>query len=60
MSARGLSNQDETASGRPMRGAPDYYEPPRVEKALTPAELEQEILYAGADPQTDDTDGNPM
>jgi hypothetical protein len=25
------------------------YEPPRVEGVLTPAELEQEILYAGQD-----------
>jgi hypothetical protein len=24
------------------------YEPPRVEKVLTPAELERETLYAGA------------
>ena len=24
------------------------YEPPRVEKVLTPAELEREILYAGS------------
>jgi hypothetical protein len=24
------------------------YEPPRVERVLTPAELEREILYAGA------------
>jgi hypothetical protein len=23
------------------------YEPPRVEKVLTPAELEREVLYAG-------------
>jgi hypothetical protein len=26
---------------------PGTYEPPRVERVLTPAELEQEILYAG-------------
>jgi hypothetical protein len=25
------------------------YEPPQVERVLTPAELEQEILYAGQD-----------
>jgi hypothetical protein len=25
----------------------DAYEPPRVERVLTPAELEEEILYAG-------------
>jgi hypothetical protein len=28
---------------------PGAYEPPRVERVLTPAELEQEILYAGQD-----------
>jgi hypothetical protein len=28
---------------------PAAYEPPRVERVLTPAELEQEILYAGQD-----------
>ncbi len=26
---------------------PGSYEPPRVERVLTPAELEHEILYAG-------------
>jgi hypothetical protein len=26
---------------------PEAYDPPRVERVLTPAELEQEILYAG-------------
>jgi hypothetical protein len=26
---------------------PVAYEPPRVERVLTPAELEEEILYAG-------------
>ena len=32
-------------------GRPDQpgYEPPRVEYVLTPADLEREILYAGAD-----------
>ena len=28
---------------------PGAYEPPRVERVLTPAELEHEILYAGQD-----------
>jgi hypothetical protein len=27
----------------------DNYEAPRVERVLTPAELEQEIVYAGQD-----------
>ena len=31
---------------QPTPGSPGY-EPPRVERVLTPAELEQEILYAG-------------
>jgi hypothetical protein len=26
---------------------PATYEPPRVERVLTPAELEREVLYAG-------------
>jgi len=29
------------------------YEPPRVERVLTPAELEQEIVYAGQDASVD-------
>jgi len=32
---------------------PDSYEAPRVERVLTPAELEQEILYAGQDLSAD-------
>jgi hypothetical protein len=28
---------------------PPGYEPPHLEKVLTPAELEREILYAGTD-----------
>jgi len=28
---------------------PAAYEPPRVERELTPLELEREILYAGVD-----------
>jgi hypothetical protein len=42
-----MSYQEETASNRPERRLPVGYEPPRVEKALTPAELEREVLYAG-------------
>jgi len=30
----------------PLRD-PVSYEPPRIERVLTPAELEREILYAG-------------
>ena len=29
------------------------YDPPRVERVLTPAELEREILYAGVDLPSD-------
>jgi hypothetical protein len=34
-----------------MSGQPDEridYEPPRVERVLTPSELEREVLYAGS------------
>ncbi len=34
---------------------PDGYQPPGVEKVLTPADLEREILYAGADAPSTDT-----
>ena len=34
---------------------PASYEPPRVERVLTPAELEHEILYAGV-PTGQDTE----
>jgi hypothetical protein len=44
-----MSREDETASGRPERGVPVGYEAPGVERVLTPAELEREILYAGFD-----------
>ena len=32
---------------RVVRDPPDGYEPPGVERVLTPADLEREILYAG-------------
>ena len=32
---------------RPVVAATGAYEPPRVERVLTPAELEREFLYAG-------------
>ena len=41
-----MSGQDRTAPD------PPHYEPPRVERVLTPAELEREILYAGQDEVT--------
>jgi len=36
--------KDQTAQSTPDPGS---YEPPRVERVLTVAELEHEILYAG-------------
>ena len=36
--------KDQTAPSTPDSGS---YEPPRVERVLTPAELQREILYAG-------------
>ncbi len=47
-----MSHHDETASSGPDRRGPVAYEAPRVERVLTPAELEREILYAGEDDQT--------
>jgi len=51
-----MTNQDEGASGGPRRESPSDYEPPRVERVLTPAELEREVLYAGFIPATPATD----
>lgn len=39
--------------------APVGYEAPRVERVLTPAELEHEILYAGAPVSTEDDVTSP-
>jgi hypothetical protein len=44
-----MSHHDEPASSGPGRCAPVGYEASRVERVLTPAELEREILYAGVD-----------
>lgn len=44
-----MSHHDETASSGLEWGVPAGYEAPRVERVLTPAELEREILYAGVD-----------
>jgi hypothetical protein len=52
---REMSDQDERAPGQPERRVPAGYEPPRLERVLTPADLEREILYAGD--ETADTDG---
>jgi hypothetical protein len=37
-----------TNHSKPTPGVAGY-QPPRVERVLTPAELEQEIVYAGQD-----------
>ena len=44
--------EDLSLGGRELARA-DNYEAPRVERVLTPAELEQEILYAGQDLSAD-------
>ncbi|HEY7140485.1 MAG TPA: hypothetical protein VIE44_10325 [Methylomirabilota bacterium] len=38
----------DITQGQDLR-PPDGYEPPRVERLLSPADLEREILYAGVD-----------
>ena len=44
-----MGGQDEmTLDQDGARRAVAGYEPPQVERVLSPAELEQEILYAGA------------
>ena len=45
-----MSGLDETPRD------PAGYEPPRVERALTPGELEREILYAGGPPSGQDSE----
>ncbi len=43
-----MADQDQSeATGRGQPPRADY-QPPRVEQVLTPADLEREILYAGA------------
>jgi hypothetical protein len=41
------SGPGASGSGWSGRLAPTGYEAPRVERVLTPAELEREVLYAG-------------
>lgn len=42
-----MSDQDERAPSQPERPISPGYEPPRLERVLSPADLEREILYAG-------------
>jgi hypothetical protein len=43
-----MDGQAERCEKGPRRRPLAGYEPPRVESVLTPAELEREVLYAGA------------
>jgi hypothetical protein len=45
-----MTDDDGGTARGPGRGPVPDYEPPRVERVLTPAELEREILYAGDEP----------
>ena len=49
-----MDNRDQERKNRQLLGPCDY-ESPRVERVLTPAELEREVLYAGD--TTGDADG---
>ncbi len=42
-----MGSRDLEAGNQHERVRPRGYEPPRVERVLTPAELEREVLYAG-------------
>jgi hypothetical protein len=48
-----VRNCERASDGQEPRH-PVRYEPPRVEQALTPEDLEQEVLYAG-EPTADET-----
>jgi len=41
-------NERAKTSDTPEGREPSAYEAPRVERVIDPAELEQEVLYAGA------------
>jgi hypothetical protein len=51
-----MSTQRERRGDSQERQPVAGYEPPRVERVLTPTELEREVLYAGG-PATPGTDG---
>ena len=42
-----MGKRDQEPRDQYERVVPRDYEPPRVERVLTPAELEREVLYAG-------------
>jgi hypothetical protein len=43
-----MDSQTRNVDGESGLEPTGSYEPPRVERVLTPAELEREVLYAGA------------
>jgi hypothetical protein len=51
-----VRNCERVSDGQEPRH-PVRYEPPRVEQALTPEDLEQEVLYAGEPTADETTDG---
>jgi hypothetical protein len=42
-----MSHETQTDRDRAPEEAPAGYEPPRVERVLSPVDLEREVLYAG-------------
>ncbi|HEY7140486.1 MAG TPA: hypothetical protein VIE44_10330 [Methylomirabilota bacterium] len=42
-----METQENQKAGERGPDRPERYEPPRVEKVVTPADLERETLYAG-------------
>ena len=48
-----MADQEQREVIEQEQPARPAYQPPRVERVLTPAELEREILYAGATPASD-------
>lgn len=50
-----MSHRTHNAESRPETPASTSYEPPRVEQALTPAELQREIMYTGGPIASEDS-----
>jgi hypothetical protein len=40
-----------------MSQEPPTYEPPRIDRVLTPADLEREVVYAGGTVTADESSG---
>jgi hypothetical protein len=45
-----MDGERQREVAEPAASRPTGYAPPRVERVVTPAELEREILYAGSAP----------